>query len=599
MPRKVNNYKFNLANAKSWKNARLEIQYTLRDYFNTTDINAFFLCAYLLAKFGNQLKSIRDLEKADLDYEIKYFAVEMFSRNMLGNIDDGSEKYDLNSIELGFQRVMSIGEKYSKEDFILALISPLDSTRKYQKTSETPQAIIKLANRILEIKEGEEVADFGSGYGQYLISTAANHSGAQYTGYEINARANIIAKMRSEFIDGNFNWNLGNVFYTVKQKYDKIFCNASLETRYPISETHKILEILSCENAYSARSSTSEWLFNMLINNKLKENGKAVAIAPSRSAFGGMDRKTRKYFVEHHLIEAVIALPNRIFPSTSVYTIMFVFSHNNDQVKLIDARDFYTSGRRQNTLSKKNIDDIMNLLTKDKVDETNTYRKDVDEDAIRTNDYLLEPSSYLTVNYNFKNATPLKKVIRSITRGAQIKASDLDTLASQTPTDMQYLMISNIKNGIVDDQLTYLKQIDPSDEKYCVKDMDLVFSRSEPFKIAVVRVKEGQKILAGSNFYILEIDKDKVNPYYLAALFNSHMGETILSHSSSPSLFRVISMKSINDIVIPLPSLNVQNMIAEKYLIAVDKVKLYQKRLDNAINDLDLVISDESGELCD
>ena len=166
---------------------------------------------------------------------------------------------------------------------------------------------------------------------------------AHYTGYEISARANSVAKMRSEFVDGDFNWNLGNVFYTVKQKYDKIFCHVPFGIRYPAIETHKILEILSCENAYSTRSSTSEWLFNMLINNKLKENGKAVAFAPARSAFGGMDRKTRKFFVDHHLIEAVIALPNRIFYSTSIYTVMFVFSHNNDKVKLIDARKFYTN----------------------------------------------------------------------------------------------------------------------------------------------------------------------------------------------------------------------------------------------------------------
>ncbi len=580
MPSTKNTYRIDVENGKSWSGARFEILDALRSYFNTSDYDIVFLCSYLLSKFGDTLTSLDDLKEADLDPEIINFAIEKFSRE-----------------PKAFTNVMKLGSKYTSDDFAMALISPWQISSRQQATIETPQSIIKLANAILDIKEDDEVADFGSGYGQYLISTAYHHKALNYTGYEISVRSNIVAKMRSEFIHGDFNWVLGDVFHTVQHKYDKIFCNGPSGIRYPKDQLNDVITLLEQDNPYPRYTASPEWLFNMLINNKLKQEGRAVAIVPMTVLFGARDKIARKYFVENHLIESIIYLPSRIFTLPLVYSAMVVLSHNNEKIKLIDAKTFYTHERRQNTLSDGNIGDIMEIFSKDSIDGTDPYRKDVSEDTIRENDFLLEPSGYFKIHYKLKNEVPFKSVIKNITRGAQIKAVDLDSLASQTPTNMQYLMISNINKGIIDDQLINLKKIDPSDEKYCIKDNDLVFSRSDPFKIAVVHLKEGQQILASSNFYILEIDKEKVNPYFLAALFNSDIGESILNQSARPSGIRVISMKALNEMVIPLPSLNVQNRIAEKYLMAIDTVKIYKKRLTDATDKLYAVIDEESGEL--
>ena len=60
-------------------------------------------------------------------------------------------------------------------------------------------------------------------------------------------------------------------------------------------------------------------------------------------------------------------------------------------------------------------------------------------------------------------------VIKNITRGAQIKASVLDEIVSDEPTNMQYLMLANLQDGIISDELPYLKGIDSKYEKYCNK----------------------------------------------------------------------------------------------------------------------------------
>lgn len=44
-------------------------------------------------------------------------------------------------------------------------------------------------------------------------------------------------------------------------------------------------------------------------------------------------------------------------------------------------------------------------------------------------------------------------VIKRITRGAQLNAKALDEITTTVPTDMQYLMLANIKNGLIDKKL--------------------------------------------------------------------------------------------------------------------------------------------------
>lgn len=76
-----------------------------------------------------------------------------------------------------------------------------------------------------------------------------------------------------------------------------------------------------------------------------------------------------------------------------------------------------------------------------------------------------------------KNGVPFESVIKNITRGAQIKASVLDEIVSDEPTNMQYLMLANLQDGIISDDLPYLKEMNPKYEKYCIKNGSLVISK--------------------------------------------------------------------------------------------------------------------------
>ena len=43
---------------------------------------------------------------------------------------------------------------------------------------------------------------------------------------------------------------------------------------------------------------------------------------------------------------------------------------------------------------------------------------------------------------------------------------------------MQYLMLANIKNGLIDKELPYLKSIDKKNDKYCLSNHCLILSKN-------------------------------------------------------------------------------------------------------------------------
>ena len=159
-------------------------------------------------------------------------------------------------------------------------------------------------------------------------------------------------------------------------------------------------------------------------------------------------------------MEAVIALPQNLYLNTGIACSLLVLSRNNKNIRMIDATEMVSVGRRQNILSDENISEIVELLN---TDDKNSRLVSIEE--VAENEYVLNPSRYLQQETVVKNGVLFETVIKNITRGAQIKASVLDEIVSDKPTNMQYLMLANLQDGIISDELPYLKEID---SKYCL-----------------------------------------------------------------------------------------------------------------------------------
>jgi type I restriction enzyme M protein len=569
----------NKDNEKEARRLAMEIAGCLREAGNSAGSN-IPVAAYLLYKvgqyndpFGISMREIID-KPEDINENICYLAKERFSEEL-------------------WERLLQLVTKYSSEQFALAALLQI-SEDEPRGAMTTPDSILKLVHKILDVSENDSVADFCCGYGSYLILAALEEGNAHYYGYDINTEKCSIAQMRSELIDANVQVDRCDVFCLAEgdntRRFDKIFAN------YPFGIK---LKNLDAGAGYLARyaerypglskATSSDWVFNSLLCDLLSETGKAVGIMTNGSTWNSVDTPMRKYFVERKMVECVISLPNRMFGSTNIPTTLIVLSHDNDSVRMIDATKICQQGRRQNEFSDEDVSTIMEAFSAD-----SEYSKQVSLEELRSNEYTLSLSRYARENLSFSNGAPFESVIKSITRGAPCTANQLDKMVSDEITDTQYLMLSNIQDGIIDDKLPYLSSIAPKYEKHCLKNNSLILSKnSYPYKIAVATVMEGQHILASGNLYIIELDEEKANPYYLKAFFDSEQGHAVLRSITVGATIPNIGIDKLRKVEIPLPPMEVQNRIALKYQSALDEVSVTKLRLEKAINKLHHIFDEE------
>jgi len=536
------------------------------------------LAAYLLHKvsqFNNPLgittKEISD-GALDVANDIRFFAMERFNEETWG-------------------RLLQLTTKYTPEVFALTALLPINEFE-MRGTMATPDSIIRLAHKILNVSENEDVADICCGYGTYLTSAAFEENKANYYGYEINVENSVIATIRADLVDANIKIDLCDAFALAEGdlKFDKIFANYPFGLKLrSLSGGVKYLEQLSAKYPGISKATSSDWVFNALLCDLLTENGKAVGIMTNGSTWNSIDTPMRKYFAENEMIECVISMPNRMFSSTNIPTTLIVLSHGNETIRMIDATKLCQQGRRQNEFSAADINTIVEAMSVD-----TDYSKSVSLEELRANEYNLSLSRYTREELAFANGVPFENIIKSISRGAPCTASQLDEMVSDSVTNMQYLMLANIQNGMIDDKLPYLSKIEPKFEKYCLKNNTLILSKNGyPYKVAVATVKEGQKILANGNLYIIELDEEKANPYYIKAFFDSEQGHAVLKSITVGATIPNIGVDKLKKVEIPLPSMEEQERIAQKYQATLDEIAMIKLRLEKAINKLHHIFDEE------
>lgn len=468
--------------------------------------------------------------------------------------------------------------KYFTQDIFHLIANPAN----LKDDNSTPKGIISLASEILDIHTEEKVADYCCGYGTFAHHIHEVNPDVNVTGYEVNHNIASVVNAFEKIYDNKFHVENVDVFSLVSgsetsPEFDKIFSN------YPFGQN---LRNLGCGKEYFekltervpslSKATSSDWLYNMLIMDTLKPGGKAVGIMTNGSTLNKMHAPIRKYFVENGWIECVISLPDRLFPSTSIQTSMIVFSHGNQSVRLVNATEQYQPGRRVNELAESDIKAILESCAED---GDNSISISVEE--LRKNEYILHPDRYLHTDNDIQNGAAFETVIKRITRGAPLNAKVLDEISSAAPTNMQYLMIANIQNGLISSDLPYLSEISKKYEKYCLSNHCLIISKNGyPYKIAVAEVPEGKRILANGNLYLIELDEEKVNPYYLAAYFASEQGNAALKRISVGGVTSNIGVDQLKKVTIPLPNMNRQKEIADQYQDAINQIAVLQSNLE-------------------
>lgn len=548
-----------------------------------SDVNEY-LCAYLAYKI--KMEAAADVSLGDVaDYAVDEDEIVGEALRNVASLTDSSKLCEA----IGKLDVESL-ETYLSSGPVLTF--PLNGS------SFTPEGISALALRILDVKPGEHLVDYGSGVGGFLELASHACSDIHLEGVDIDRDAIAVALIRSRFTGSSIGYASDDMFSFFDRCIgycgaDKAFSNYpwGVRTKGIRSTSAYIGRVLQGLPEYG-RPASAEWVFNRLLVDSINPvTGMAVAITGNGSLFSEVDSRVRKYFVENGWVRAVVSLPEGIFfPWSSTKTSLIVFGGGSSgAVRFVDASDLGTKGRRGAVFGPDAIDEVMRRLV---ADGKGSVLVSVAE--IANCNYSLQPERYFKKEIVVENPIAIEEIAVSIRRGVSIGASALDKIACPEDTGMSYLNLSDIEDGAIEGGHLNIDAIEKKQEKHCVVAGDLLVSKASPYKVAVAEVPEGKKVLACGNLYIVRFDTRKVDPYYVAAFLSSSRGTELLSRASRGTTLRALSLGEFRRIPIPFADIKSQRRIGSVYRAKVDEIGILKMRLERARGELTDLFDKES-----
>lgn len=506
--------------------------------------------------------------------------------------------YHCTKVDVVWDDVKQLLEMYETEDFLQVLLSVSDNDAR-TNSYNLPASLNQLAERFLRIKsEPGKGLQLYSGSGDTLTSLVCRHNNLAVTGLELSRDGVLISKLKA--------FALGVQIEVIRRSPIEYCLAARGKAEYDfVISTHPFgLRVRTLSDKFPElsdiypflRSGTAaDWVCGLLALDNIAPDGKVVAFFSEGCMFTNQDREVRKYLVHNGLVEAVIALPAKMYSYMSIKPVMVVLSRGNKEVKMVDASDMFTPGRRQNEFSEENIEAII-----DAYNHPGEKSVCVTVDDLSKSDYTLLPTRFLAVpEAAIKNGKPLEELVQ-FGRSVAITASALDKLSvdENDASTNYYLRLSEVHDGMVDNRLPKISCIDKKYEKYLLEDNDIILSRNgSPFKVALFNEQAGTKVLPVGNLLILRADTSKINPIYLKAYLESEQGIAGLSALLTGVAMQVISLERLKKMLVPVPDMEEQNEIAEKYLSVVDELKILNLKILNAKDRLRHVIDNgKAGE---
>lgn len=470
------------------------------------------------------------------------------------------------------------------------------ANRSDSRSSDTdlPASLRRLAADLLHLDDANYVADLHCGDGAFLMDVLESNPSARVYGNSADTMRACLAEVRMSLVGAEHlierrDELLGGHLGT----FDRVFDAPPLGMRvaYLAKDATPYLKPLLDGTDPMGRPSSADWLYCRRAYDSLADGGAAVVIVTNGAMFNGGDIQTRRYFVENGMVRAAIALPERLLTVTTIPLTVLVLGRNAGPIRLVDATDLATPGRRTNTL----LDDAISIIEARLAQDGDMSRL-VSREDLAVRDYSLYAPRYLYEAPDLVNPTPLGDLAVSIERGASIRASDLDDLTTPEDTGISFLQLANITDGTISDDLPHLQSVDPSTEKQWLRSGDLIISKNgAPFKVAVADVPDGRTVLTSGNLYIIRLDTERVDPYFVAAFLASEDGKRSLECMSVGTTIPNLSLRNLRNVQLPVPDMETQRRVAERYRADLDQIAVLKIRLNSARAALSASYNEEMG----
>lgn len=176
-------------------------------------------------------------------------------------------------------------------------------------------------------------------------------------GQEINPEAYAICCAEMLMLGENpTNIREGNTLTEDKfsgEKFDLLITNPPFGVEWKTDKPYVEKELTQPNNRFVAgtpRVSDGQLLFLQNLISKAEEDARIAIILNGSPLFSGDagsgESEIRRYVLENHLLEAIVALPDQMFYNTGIYTYVWLLSKKpsakrNHKVQLIDATSYY------------------------------------------------------------------------------------------------------------------------------------------------------------------------------------------------------------------------------------------------------------------
>ena len=311
----------------------------------------------------------------------------------------------------------------------------------------------------------------------------------------------------------------------------------------------------------------------------LRSDGILAIVLPAKITFGGgRIKELREFLQSMYCIKEIAALPAGIFENTGVKTYLLTITTGRTDEVVIKRYATETGNPRKNGASKLLVQDDTFVLEDELTDmgDWNVDRifESQDEDWIKFQESNVKKQELGTV--------------ASIFRGKAISRKE--------PTgNIGVLNISNIGDYEIDySNLDHIEEEARKVNNYLLKTGDLLIpARGTAIRVAIFE-EQPYPCIASSNVIVIRAVDESRSTIYLKLFFDSPLGRKMLVTRQQGTTVMNISYKELNNLEIPLPSIEEQKQIAEKY---VEELEIYKKSIEAAENRWHSVLAELQGRI--
>lgn len=331
----------------------------------------------------------------------------------------------------------------------------------------------------------------------------------------------------------------------------------------------------------------------------LDENGKAVIITVDGTLFrGGSEELIRRNMLFADVIEAVIALPAKLYEVTSIPVNIIVFNKNKpknrkNKILFINAnKHFGELKRNQRFLRPTDIEEINKAYQNGlEIEEFSKFVdiKDIQNANLLSSRYLIasemkiEPYGTVEVNMeHFKENVEYGQLgkLAKFYRGINVSSKDAESEEGK----FKVIKLSDVQDGKlnVEELANYCIEGNVKIESYLVeKDDVIISSRGAGIKVAVIP-EHDQPVLLSHNFIGIRLNRT-INPYYLKEYLESPIGQFLIANRQSGTSITTLAAKDLNDLPIPMLSTDEQIKIISSYKFEQQKIQQEIGRLQEEL----------------